>query len=51
MGKVVKLGNGGNVVSAVCCCNIKGLGIAVGIVRCIGGVIKFLRIIRSFKTL
>ena len=51
MGKVVELGSKGNIGSTVYYCNIGGLGIAVGIIRCIGGVIRFLRIIGSFKTL
>ena len=42
MGKVVESGSRGNVVSAVCCYNTKGPGITMGIVRCIGGVIRFL---------
>ena len=42
MGKVVKSGSGGNIVSAICCYNTGVLGIAVGIVRCIRGIIRFL---------
>ena len=42
MGKVVKLGSRGNIGSVVYYCDIWGPGIAVGIVRCIGGVIRFL---------
>ncbi len=51
MGEVVELGSRGNIGSAVYYYNIGVPGIAVGIVRCIGGVIRFLRIIGSFKTL
>ena len=42
MGEVVELGSRGDVGSTVCCCNIGVPGIAVGIVRCIRGVIRFL---------
>ena len=49
MGRVIKSGNKGNIGSAVCYCNINKLGIAVGIVRCIRGMIKFLRIIGSLR--
>ena len=42
MGEVVKLGSRGDIGSAICYYNIGVPGIAVGIVRYIGGVIKFL---------
>ena len=42
MGEVVKLGSRGNVGSAIYCYNTGVLGIAVGIVRYIRGVIRFL---------
>jgi len=42
MGEVVKLGSRGNISSAIYYCNIGVPGIAVGIVRYIRGIIKFL---------
>ena len=51
MGKVIELGTRGDIGSAVCCCNTGVPGIAVGIIRYIGGVIRFLRIVGSFETL
>ena len=42
VGEVVKLNNRGNIGSAVCYYNTGVPGIAVGMVRCIGGVIRFL---------
>ena len=51
MGKVVKLGSKGNIGSIVGYYSIVGPGIAIGIVRYIGGAIKFLRIVGSFETL
>jgi len=51
MGKVVKSGSRGNIVSAICYYNTRGPGITVGIIRYIRGVIRFLQIIGSSKTL
>ena len=51
VGEVVKLGSRGNIGSAICYYNTGVPGIAVGIVRYIRGVIRFLRIIGSSKTL
>ena len=51
MGEIVKLSSRGNIGSAVYCCNTGGSGIAVGIIRYIGGAIRFLRIIGSSETL
>jgi hypothetical protein len=48
---VVELNSEGNIGSAIYYYNIGGLGIAVGIVRFIRGAIRFLRIVKSSKTL
>jgi hypothetical protein len=45
------VGDKSNIGFAICCCNIKGLGIVVGIVRCIRGAIRFLWIVGFSKTL
>ena len=42
MGKVIKSGSRGNIVSAICYYNTGGPGIVVGIIRCIRGIIRFL---------
>jgi hypothetical protein len=51
MEKVVKLGSKGNIGSTIYYYNIGGPGIIVGIVRYIGGTIRFLQIVGSSKTL
>ncbi len=51
MGEVVKLGSRGNIGSTIYYYNTGVPGIAVGMVRCIRGIIRFLQIIGSSETL
>ena len=51
VGGVVESGDKGNISFTICYCNTGGLGIAVGIIRRIKSIIRFLWIIGFSKTL